>query len=78
MSVNVSEKKFEVVASLCGSCSCGCPTIFASEDGENLVVVGRVDENTAGASAIRGMTGTGEAAVVIPRSLLLEAAKRLG
>lgn len=77
MSTANGERKFNVVATRCGSCGCGCPTIFESEDGESLVIVGTVDEITAGASAIREKTGAGEAAVVIPKSLLLEAAKHL-
>jgi hypothetical protein len=78
MSTAITEKKFSVVATRCGTCGCGCPTIFESEDGESLVIVGTVDEITAGASAIVEKTGAGEAAVIIPKSLLLEAAKRLG
>jgi hypothetical protein len=77
MSTAVTEKSFSVVATRCGNCGCGCPTILESEDGENLVIVGTVDEITAGASAVREKTGAGEAAVVIPKSLLLEAARRL-
>jgi hypothetical protein len=77
MSTATSEKKFNVLATRCGSCGCGCPTIFESEDGESLVIVGTVDEITAATSAIREKTGVGEAAVVIPKSLLLEAAKHL-
>jgi hypothetical protein len=78
MSTAITDKKFNLVATRCGNCGCGCPTIFESEDGESLVIVGTVDEITANVSAIREKTGAGEAAVVIPKSLLLEAAKHLG
>jgi hypothetical protein len=78
MSTAITGKKFNLLATRCGSCSCGCPTIFESEDGESVVIVGSVDEITANVSAIREKTGAGEAAVVIPKSLLLEAAKQLG
>jgi hypothetical protein len=78
MSREITEKKFSVVATRCGNCGCGCPTILESEDGESLVIVGTVDEIASAAGAVREKTGTGEAAVVIPKSLLLEAAKLLG
>lgn len=77
MSADMFEKKFTVVATRCGNCGCGCPTIFESDDGENLVIIGVADPMTAGAAAIREKIGAGEAAVMIPRSLLIEAAKRL-
>lgn len=77
MSADMSEKKFTVVATRCGNCGCGCPTVFESADGENLVIVGALDAMTASVDAIREKTGAGEAAVVIPKSLLLEAARNL-
>ena len=70
--------KFKLVATVkCGSCGCGCPTILEAEGGDELVIVGRLDEITLRAEAVRQHVGEGETAIVIPRHLLLEAAKSL-
>lgn len=69
--------EFRVVASLCGSCGCGCPTIMDAGD-DAVIVVGSTTNVLAHAAAVKGRTGEGEAAVVIPRSLLIEAAQALG
>ncbi len=70
------QEKFRILATRCGSCGCGCPTIM--EAGEDLVViVGSAADALLNAAAVKEKTGAGEAAVVIPRSLLVEALKAL-
>ena len=69
---------FKLVATVkCGSCGCGCPTVLEADNGEDLVIVGKLDEIVARASVVKQHVGDGEIAVVIPKSLLLEAAKSL-
>jgi hypothetical protein len=68
--------KFKLLATKCGSCDCGCPTILETEKDE-LIVVGKLDVTTSENTTIRQYTGDGEMAVVIPKSLLIEAAKAL-
>ena len=68
--------KFQILATRCGSCGCGCPTIMeAGED--SVVIVGAAASSLLDAAAVKERTGNGEAAVVIPRSLLVEALKAL-
>jgi hypothetical protein len=77
--VEEAERTFKLVATVkCGSCGCGCPTVLEADNGEDLVIVGKLDDFVAKASAVRQHVGDGEIAVVIPKSLLLEAAKSLG
>jgi hypothetical protein len=71
-------RTFKLVATVkCGSCGCGCPTVLEADNGDDLVIVGRLDEIVARASAVKQHVGDGEIAVVIPKSLLLQAAKSL-
>lgn len=72
-----SGNNFKVLATKCGSCGCGCPTVLQSENSDELVIVGKIDSFVAKNAAVAEHTGDGEVAVVIPRSLLLEAAKAL-
>jgi hypothetical protein len=68
--------EFRILATRCGSCGCGCPTIM--EAGEDvIVVVGSTANSLLQAAAVTKKTGDGEAAVVIPKSLLLEALRSL-
>ena len=69
-------EKMKVLATRCGSCGCGCPTIIETEKDE-LIVVGKLDATTSENTTIRQYTGDGEMAVVIPKTLLIEAAKAL-
>lgn len=70
-------EKFRVLASSCGSCGCGCPTVVEAGD-DAVVVVGSTTSALVEAAAVKRMTGVGEAAVVIPKSLLIEAIHALG
>ena len=67
---------FRVLATSCGSCGCGCPTIMEAGD-DAIVVVGSAANALIEAAAVKCKTGEGEAAVVIPKSLLLEAIRAL-
>jgi hypothetical protein len=71
------EAKLKILATRCGSCGCGCPTIFESDDKENLVIVGSIGTEILNSPIVRQHVGEGEIAVVIPKSLLLEASKAL-
>jgi hypothetical protein len=70
------ERTYKVLATKCGSCDCGCPTVLES-GADELVVVGKIDELVMRSAAVQERTGEGEIAVVIPKSLLIEAAKAL-
>jgi hypothetical protein len=71
-------RNFKLIATVkCSSCECGCPTVLEAENGDDLVIVGKLDEIIARANAVKQHVGEGEIAVVIPKSLLLEAAKLL-
>lgn len=73
-----ADRNFKLIATAnCGSCGCGCPTVLEAENGDDLVIVGKLDELIARANAVKQHVGEGEIAVVIPKSLLLEAAKLL-
>jgi hypothetical protein len=75
---NMQETKFKVLATRCGSCGCGCPTIMEAGDSGEVVIIGLTQSDLLAHSAVTAKTGEGEAAVVIPKSLLLEALKALG
>jgi hypothetical protein len=70
-----NKNDYRVVVS---SCSLGgCPTIMEGGNPEELVVVGKLNADVLNSAAVRRQTGEGEIAVVIPRSLLVKAAKSL-
>ena len=71
------EESFKVVATRCGSCGCGCPTVLETGNPDELVIVGRLDAQILETKSVKKHIGEDEIAVVIPRSLLLEAAKNL-
>lgn len=68
---------YSVIATRCGSCGCGCPTVLESENADEVVIVGKLDADVLNADAVKKHIGEDEVAVVIPKSLLLEAAKSL-
>ena len=68
--------EFRVLATRCGSCGCGCPTIMEAGD-NSIVIVGSIANSLVEAAAVKEKTGVGEAAVVIPKSLLVEALRSL-
>lgn len=68
--------KFRILATRCGSCGCGCPTIMEA-DGDLIVIVGSAVNDLLEAAAVKEKTGAGETAVVIPKSLLIEAMRSL-
>lgn len=70
-------KSYKVLVTKCGSCDCGCPTVFESDNADELVIVGKLDSVVTANAAVAEHTGDGEMAIVIPKSLLLEAAKAL-
>ena len=72
-----ASKGFRLVATMRCTDSCCCPTVLEADNSDDLVIVGKLDETVARASAVKQHVGEGEIAVVIPKSLLLEAAKSL-
>lgn len=68
----MSEDGLRVLAIRCHTSSC-CPAIMVSPDGQELVIVGSVASALLANSSVQKRLGAGEAAVVIPKSLLLEA-----
>lgn len=72
----MSNAGFKILATRCGSCGCGCPTIMEAP-GDEVVIVGLTQSDLLSHAAVTAKVGDGEAAVVIPKSLLLEALKSL-
>lgn len=67
---------FRVLATRCHTSSC-CPTIMESGTGEDIVIVGNAASALLRAQSVTAKVGEGEAAIVIPRGLLLEAVEAL-
>jgi hypothetical protein len=69
--------EFRVLATTrCGSCGCGCPTIMEAPN-DSIVIIGSSTSPLIDAFSVKEKTGNGEAAVVIPKSLLIEALRSL-
>ncbi len=67
--------KFSVIAK---DCTTGrCPTVLESGNPDDVVVVGRLDAAVLNSPDVQRHVAEGEIAVVIPRSLLVEAARAL-
>ena len=66
---------FPVIAKVCDDGR--CPTVMEGGSPEDLVVVGKLDATVLNSKAVLKHTGEGEIAVVIPKRLLIEAAKAL-
>lgn len=77
MRVETEGGDLKVVAKICGSCGCGCPTVMEGANPDDLVIVGKLDAIVLNNAAVQRHTGEGEIAVVIPKSLLMEAARAL-
>ena len=69
--------RFAVIAKDCGGCGCGCPTVLEGGESDSLIIVGKLDAVVLNSEDVKKHTGEGEIAVVIPRSLLMQAAKAL-
>lgn len=67
---------FRILATRCHTATC-CPTIMESETGEHIVIVGDAASTLLRVPDVTAKVGDGEAAVVIPRDLLLDAMKAL-
>lgn len=75
MTKDMKEREFQVLAK---DCAVGkCPTILESGNVDDLVIVGRLDANVLNNIDVQKHTGDGEIAVVIPKKLLIQAAKAL-
>jgi len=68
--------EFRVLATRCGSCGCGCPTIMEAPD-DSIVIIGSTVDFLIENAVVKQKIGNGEAAVVIPKSLLIEALRSL-
>lgn len=77
MLTNGSEQAYKVLAKDCGGCGCGCPTVMEGGTPDDVVIVGKLDAMVLNSATVQKHTGEGEIAVVIPKSLLIEAAKAL-
>ncbi|MEM7775853.1 MAG: hypothetical protein AAF732_09610 [Pseudomonadota bacterium] len=71
----MSADQFRILAKLCDPCCDNCPTIMESADGQSVVVVGKIGDPSVSSDEVKRHIGDGEAAVIIPKSLLLEAMK---
>ena len=72
-----TKQKFKIIATRCDKCDPCCPTVLESDDGENIVIVGEWDKEVLNNETVTAKIGESETAVVIPKSLLLEAMKSL-
>jgi hypothetical protein len=72
----MSSDTFRILATRCHTATC-CPTIMASDTGEDIVIVGDAASMLLRSPSVAAKVGAGEAAVVIPRDLLLEAMEAL-
>ena len=77
MRARTGNDAFNVLAKSCGGCGCGCPTVMEGEHPNDLVIVGKLNATVLNSKAVQKHTGEGEIAVVIPKSLLIEAARAL-
>jgi len=68
---------YAVVAKVCEDGQRHCPSVLESEDPSSLVIVGRLDADVLNSPDVQKHTGEGEIAIVIPRKLLMQAAKAL-
>lgn len=75
MQIETEACEHRVLAKACGGC--GCPTVLEGGNGDDLVIVGKLDAAVLNSAAVLKHTGAGEIAVVIPKSLLIEAARAL-
>lgn len=73
---NKSGEGFSVIAKECGG-SARCPTVLESGNPNDVVIVGKLDAIVLNSADVQKHTGEGEIAVVIPKSLLMQAAKAL-
>jgi hypothetical protein len=72
---NPGGARFAVIAK--GCVGGGCPTVMEGGEPDDLIVVGKLDAVVLNSEAVQKHTGEGEIAVVIPKSLLIQAAKAL-
>jgi hypothetical protein len=72
----MTKAAFKILATRCHTSSC-CPTIMASDTDDAIVIVGDSTNQHLSAIDVTQKVGPGEAAVVIPKELLLEALKAL-
>jgi hypothetical protein len=72
-----SKQDYKVLAKDCGSGGRGCPTVMEGGTPDDVVIVGKLDAMVLNSATVQKHTGEGEIAVVIPKSLLIEAAKAL-
>ncbi len=70
------EKEFKVLAGRCHTSSC-CPAIMESRENGEIVIVGDALSGLLASPEVKDRIGEGEAAIVIPRALLLEALKSM-
>jgi hypothetical protein len=77
MQIETDAMQHKVLAKACGACGCGCPTVLEGGHPDDLVIVGKLDAAVLNSAAVRKHTGEGEIAVVIPKKLLIDAARAL-
>ncbi len=68
----MSNAGLRVLAARCHTSSC-CPAILESSDSDEVVIVGSVANALLASASVLERVGTAETAVVIPKSLLLDA-----
>jgi len=72
----MQEGKLRLLAGRCHTDSC-CPSILENADGNEIVIVGGALNELLASPDVKKRIGVGEAAVVIPRAILVEALKSL-
>jgi hypothetical protein len=77
MQIEKEARERKVLAKACGARGCGCPTVLEGDNPHDLVIVGKLDAAVLNSAAVQRHVGAGEIAVVIPKSLLIAAARAL-
>ena len=72
----MQKNTLRVLAARCHTDSC-CPVIMECQESDEIVIVGDALNDLLASPDVKRKIGEGEAAVVIPRTLLLEALKKL-
>ncbi len=68
----MSDAELRVLAERCHTSSC-CPAILESPDGQEVVIVGSVASALLSNASVQKRIGADEVAIVIPKSLIIEA-----
>jgi hypothetical protein len=76
MRINMQKNELRILATLCHTATC-CPTVIESQNSDEIIIVGDAVSALLASPIVTAKIGQSEAAVVIPKDLLLEAMRVL-